>query len=569
MPIKPANLTYGVDETPPNWVSGFLGFQHLCIVSIAFIFPVIIVNQAGGTLEEADTLVSMSMLAGGIGVILQALKRGPIGSGYLCPQVCGPSFLSASILAAKTGGISLLLGMTVVAGVTEGIFSRFIHRLRFLFPAEVTGLIVAMVGLTVVKVAMGYFLGLGPDDTEIYREEVLVSVLTLATMVGLNVWSKGKLKLFCILIGMGMGYFLSWLFGLMGADSLEHIQHSSWVSFPLLNHPGWSFDIAMLGPVIVATLCSSLKTVGDITTCQKINDAEWKRPDMQNMRGGILADGLGCLSSGLLGGMGQSSSSTNIGLSIATGATSRVIAFVLGGMLMALAFLPKAAAVFTIMPRPVMGATLVFALSFMVVAGIQIVMSRMLDARKTFVMGLSLIFGLSVDLVPQAYAGMHPWIQPLFSSSLSAGAVSAVVLNLIFRIGISQKEVLELTPGASTSRDIFDFLERQGGAWGARREVVQNAITALTELWEAIDGLGMAKGTVKLEARFDELSLDFKVAYKGEACQLPDQPPGQEELISDPKAQAALAGYLVRRYVDSVKESTSGDSCLYRLHFEH
>ncbi len=569
MPIKPSNLTYGVDEKPPTWVSSFLGFQHLCIISIAFIFPVIIVTQAGGTYEQADTLVSMSMLAGGIGAILQALKKGPVGSGYLCPQVCGPSFLSASILAAQTGGISLLLGMTVVAGVTESIFSRFMHKLRFLFPAEVTGLIVAMVGLTVVKVAMGYFMGLGPHDSELLREGVLVSILPLATMVGLNIWSKGKLKLFCILIGMAAGYFLSWLFGLFGPDSYDHINHSSWLAFPLLEHPGWSFDLAMLGPVIVATLCSSLKTIGDLTTCQKINDADWKRPDMENMRGGLLADGLGCLSSGLLGGMGQSSSSTNVGLSIATGATSRVIAFVLGGMLIALAFLPKAAAVFTIMPRPVMGATLVFALSFMVVAGIQIVMSRMLDARKTFVMGLSLIFGLSVDLVPQAFHHLHPWIQPLFSSSLSAGAVCAVVLNLIFRIGISQKAKLELTPGASTSRDLYDFLELQGGAWGARREVIQAATTALTELWEAIDGLHMAKGSVRVDAKFNELSLEFKVTYQGEACQLPDQPPGQDELLSDPKAQAALAGFLVRRYVDSIKVSTSGDHCEYRLHFEH
>lgn len=569
MPQKPANLVYGVDDKPPSWISALLGLQHLCIITIAFIFPVIIVLQSGGTHEQADSLVSMSMFAGGIGAILQALKRGPVGSGYLCPQVCGPSFITASILAVKTGGLSLLLGMTVAAGVTESIFSRFMHKLRFLFPAEVTGLIVAMVGLTVVKLAMGYFMGLGPNDEISEPHEILVSLITLGTMVGLNIWSKGKLKLFCILIGMVMGYFVSWLCGLLGPSEMEHVNRTAWLSFPLLDHPGWSFDLAMLGPLVVASLCSSLKTIGDITTCQKINDADWKRPDMQNMRGGILADGLGCLSAGLLGGMGQSTSSTNVGLSIATGVTSRVIGFMLGGMLMALAFIPKAASLFSIMPRPVMGATLVFALSFMVVAGIQIIMSRMLDSRKTFVMGLSLIFGLSVDLVPQAFGHLHPWIAPLVSSSLSAGAVSAVLLNLIFRIGISQKASLTLAPGISSGREVHDFLERQGAAWGARREVVHTATAALTELWEAIDHQELAKGPVNLDAKFDELNLDFVVTYPGKACPLPDAPPSHDDMVSDPGAQAALAGYLVKRYVDKIKVESSGEDCKYNLHFEH
>jgi xanthine permease XanP len=262
MPNKPANLLYGVDDKPPSWISALLGFQHLCIISIAFIFPVIIVLQAGGTHEQADSLVSMSMFAGGIGAILQALKRGPVGSGYLCPQVCGPSFLTASILAVKTGGLSLLLGMTVAAGVTESIFSRFMHKLRFLFPAEVTGLIVAMVGLTVVKLAMGYFMGLGPGDDLVEPHELMVSLITLGTMVGLNVWSKGKLKLFCILIGMVTGYFVSWLCGLLGPTEMEHVNSTAWLSFPLLDHPGWSFDLAMLGPLVVAALCSSLKNRG-------------------------------------------------------------------------------------------------------------------------------------------------------------------------------------------------------------------------------------------------------------------------------------------------------------------
>ena len=99
--MKPSNLIYGVDDKPARWETLFLGFQHVCIYAIALLFPVVIVREVGGSTEQAAHMVTMSMIAGGIGAIVQALPRGPVGSGYHCPPVCGPSFLSASVLAAK------------------------------------------------------------------------------------------------------------------------------------------------------------------------------------------------------------------------------------------------------------------------------------------------------------------------------------------------------------------------------------------------------------------------------------------------------------------------------------
>lgn len=569
MPLKPANILYGVDESPPSWIGLLLGFQHLSIYFISLIFPVVIVRQMGGTPAQTDFLVSMSMIAGGVGVILQALPRGPVGSGYLCPQVCGPSFISVSILAAKTGGIPLLLGMTAVAGCIETLFSRLMRRLRFMFPTEVTGLIVALVGLTVVRLAVNNFFGISGADTTTEMEELITSAATLAVMVGLNVWGKGKFRLFCILIGIATGYALAYFLGLFSPDDMEHISQAALVSVPLAAHPGWAFDVRLLIPVVVATLCSSLKTIGDLTTCQKINDAEWKRPDMENIQKGVLADGIGCLTAGLAGGMGQSSSSSNIGLSLATGVTSRAVAFAMGSLLFILAFFPRFAAAFTIMPKPVVGATLIFALSFMVVAGFQIIMTRMLDGRKTFVIGISIIFGLSVDMLPQLYAGWHPWIQPLVSSSLSAGAICAVVLNLFFRIGISHRALLELHPGVDPSRKIYEFLDQQGRSWGARAEVIGRAVAALTELYEVVTAQGMVQGKVTMVFLFDELQLRADTGYAGRTISFPDHPPRQEKIIDDPAAQAALAGFLIRKYVDRIACSEKQGNQKIQFYFEH
>ncbi|OQX75960.1 MAG: hypothetical protein B6D64_10750 [Bacteroidetes bacterium 4484_276] len=149
-------------------------------------------------------------------------------------------------------------------------------------------------------------------------------------MLGLNIFSKGKMRLYSVLIGIIFGYLISVLFGLFNGASIEKVSETSFFAIPLIHGFGWKFDPLLMIPFVIATLSSTLKTVGDITTAQKINDANWKRVEMKSVSGGILADGIGGLLPGLIGGFGQSTSSANIGLSIATGATSRVIAWSAG-----------------------------------------------------------------------------------------------------------------------------------------------------------------------------------------------------------------------------------------------
>ncbi len=569
MAVKPSNLIYGLDEKPPLWVTLFLGLQHICIYAISLSFPVIVVRGIGGTAEQAAFMISMSMIAGGIGTIALALRKGPIGSGYLCPQVCSPTNLAAAILAAKTGNLSLISGMTFFSGVSEALFSRIIHRLRALFPPEVTGLIVAMVGITVIRVASLNFIGRDSSDHITEPSELVVSILTLSTMIGLNIWGKGKLKLFCVLIGMVVGYISSYLLGLLSSSEMAKVSEANLFWFPFGMHPGWSFDINLVIVYLIAMLCSALKTVGDITTCQKINDVGWKRPDMKNISKGVLADAVGDIASGMLGGAGQSTSSSNVGLSIATGATSRVIAYAAGGLLIFLAFLPKVSSMFAIMPKPVIGATLIFALTFMVIAGFQIIMSRMIDARKTFVVGVSLIFGLMVDILPESFENLHPWIKPIFSSSLATATVVAIFLNLVFRIGIRKKVQLELVPGVDTSEKIFTFMDHQGGLWGARREVIQRAILVMNEFLESVTPLGLSKGKVKADVSFDEFNLDVVISYEGKLMDFPETPPSEKELFHDEEAFIQLSKFLMKKNADKIKSLERDGYCQIRFHFDH
>jgi len=569
MPTKPANIIYGIDDKPGLGTLLMLGLQHIFILSIAFIFPVVIIDAIGGTAEQAQHLISISMIVTGIGTILQGINRGPVGSGYLGPHVNGPAYLSASLMAGKIGGVPLIFGMTALGGVFEALFSRIISRMRAIFPAEVTGTIVMMVGIEIIPLGATKFLGLDTLHPTMNLPAFFVALITLLAMISFNVWGKGKLRLYSVLIGLSIGYTVAFFTGILTKGHISHVLRAPLFSFPPIGQSGMSFNMTLVIPFMIATLSSALKTMGDLTTCQKINDTEWKRPDMKSISRGILACSVSNLLSGVTGALGQSLSSSNVGLSIATGATSRRIALSTGGILIFVAFFPKLAAIFVIMPTPIMGASLVFAACFMILAGIQIMMSRMIDARKTFVIGLSIVFGLSVEFAPELYRDIHPWVQPVTTSSLSLATVCAIVLNLLFRIGIAKSQTIELEPGVDSSEKIFTFMEKQGSLWGARKEIIFRANSVLNEFLESVTELGLAKGKLRAEVSFDEFNLDMNITYKGSLMEFPEKKPTEEELMHDDSAFTRLSGFLMRSHADRVKSSIKDGQCIVQFHFDH
>ena len=205
----------------------------------------------------------------------------------------------------------------------------------------------------------------------------------------------------------------------------------------------------------------------------------------------------------------------------------------------------------------------------MILAGIQVITSRMLDARRIFVVGIALIFGLSVDMVPGLYGNVPDLIQPLFSSSLAISTVLVVVLNLLFRIGITKRQLLELTPGVDGSQKIFEFMETQGGVWGARREVIMRATAALNEFVESAAGLGLVNGKTQAEVSFDEFNLDLDIRYDGQLMEFPSRRPTEDALLADEKAIIGLSGFLIRQYADRVRSEVVNGRCRVQFHFDH
>jgi len=437
MAAKPSNLIYGVDDKPPLTISFILGLQHVFTMSSCLFIPVLIAHEIGGGFDVIQSLVGFSMIASGLGTALQSMKRGPIGSGYLCPHLVGPSYLSVSIQAAWLGGLPLMHGMTIVTGVFEVFFSRVVYKLRSFFPPEITGLVVLMIAVALVPLGASKFVGISYAGDAINNKELSIGVVTLLSIIGFNIWGKGKLKLYCVLIGVGIGYAMSIATGVISHDDYSAFQNAPWFSLPGkgVKFMNYKFDLGLVIPFFIVSLCSSLKSIGNLITCQKINDEKWTSPDMKNIGKGLFADGLSVTIAGILGGSATDTSASNVGLSAATSATSRSIGFYAGFIFVGFAFIPKLTAIFSIMPASIMGAIVIFVSCFMVISGIQILLSSKMDTRKTFVIGLSFVFGLSVIILPDLYSHIPSWLSPIFASSLTLSTVLAILLNQLFNIG--------------------------------------------------------------------------------------------------------------------------------------
>jgi len=176
---------------------------------------------------------------------------------------------------------------------------------------------------------------------------------------------------------------------------------------------------------------------------------------------------------------------------------------------------------------------------------------------------------LSVDMVPGLYASVPAVLGPLFNSSLALATILVVLLNLLFRIGIAKRRTLELTPGVDGSQKIFEFMETQGGLWGARRDVIMRATAALNEFVESAAALGLVNGKAQVEVSFDEFNLDVNIRYDGELMEFPSGRPTEDALLTDHKAVTSLSGFLIRQYTDRVKAEMADGQCRIQMHFDH
>jgi len=556
----PSNLTYSLDSTPPMQVTAIGALQIIGVNVPNLLCVVLIASEAGTPPEGMASIIGTTMLVLSAAAALQ-LCRGRLGSGF--PIIPGPTtiFLLPGILAAREGGLPLVASMTVLAGVAELVLSRVIGTLRPFFAPEIAGLILT---LSAMVLGADSLLELAGGETGA-TPQIILGLATLALFIGLSVWG-GPLRTLAPLIGLAGGTIAV---AVSGGDPIAYarIADTPWFGLPHAGVASFAFSWQPVPIYLVATLSVVLKEMADISTFQKLTDADWVRPDFVTLQGGILANACANILGGAAGCMGVAPASSSVGVAAATGVTSRIVGWAVALLYLLLSFMPKVAAILVATPRPVLAASMLYVASFVLVNGLQILTLRLLDARRALMIGVTMFVGVLSISHRLPVNLLSPRERALANAPLVVSTLVAMTLNIVFRLGIRRTRRMQVALAPIVLTEVEDFLDSCGGEWAARPAMITRVKFAAAQTLEMLADFVL--GSALLSVSFDEFTLVAKITYEGDCVPLPDRQPDQRAIIEDPAATRLLAGWMLRRNADRVQTASDGQQQTLTFIFDH
>ncbi|MDU9375780.1 hypothetical protein McpSp1_03590 [Methanocorpusculaceae archaeon Sp1] len=448
---------YNVSDKVPPSVLALSILQHFFVLAVYMTYPVIITKAIGGGEDLSTFLISATLIGSGIATVLQSMHY--TGCGHIFPMVPNSSYLPASILAATAGGLPLLYGMMMVAGFLEILLSRLTRYFRLLFPGEVVGVVMFMLGLAIIPFSFPLFFGStaeGPLDPA----STLVGIITLGSMIVLGMQKQKIFKFYAVLIGIIIGLISSVAFGVLTPATIAAAGTFSLFSIPNpIGIVSYSFDIGLVIPFAIGMLCVMLKSAGNIS----LLDEYTGETNKNNLRRGLFSEGFGAMFCSAIGGIGIGSSASNTGLIPGTGVASKQIGLGLGVLLIICGFLPVIGWFFHVLPEPIMGAVVIYAITFIMMGGVQSISSRVLDNRRIFVVILPIMIGVSSVMCSYLYTDLPESLRLFFDSPLTSGAIFVVVLGLLFKIGTPTHLTRSL--GDRPLEDVSKLLFDCGKSW--------------------------------------------------------------------------------------------------------
>jgi len=428
----------GSDKKLPLNQSIPLGIQHVLAMFAGNItVPIIIAGIFGQTPEQKIFLIQMALFVAGVATVIQTVGYGRIGSRL--PIIQGTSFAFIPVMApfAKAG-----LGAVFTAAFIGGIFQMWIGRIlkpiRHLFPPLVTGIVVLMIGISLLKVGFMYAGGGGwllNNKPEVFgnSNHLIISFTVLIVALWANQKGKGMVSSASILIGMVAGYIVAMM---MGMVNYGKIAGADWFAFPMPLQYGIDFVPGAIILMLFMAVVTTIETIGDISATT-MGGASREATDKE-LSGGIMADGLGTAFGSLFNAMPNTSYSQNAGLVAFTGVISRHVGTVAGVILILMGLFPKLGGIIAAMPESVIGGAAIIMFGLITSAGIKLVAQSEMSQRNLLILGLSLSFGIGMSLLPQFVAHI-----PDFGISLklllTTGLIPAGMLAFILNATLSKK----------------------------------------------------------------------------------------------------------------------------------
>ena len=429
-------LIYGLEDRPPVKDALFAAIQHLLAIFVAIITPPLIISGALNLdLETTGFLVSMALFASGVSTFIQCRRIGPIGTGLLCIQGTSFSFIGPIISAGMTGDLSMVFGACIAGSFVEMFISRILKYTRKIITPLVSGIVVTLIGMSLVKVgitACGGGNAAMENGTFGSFRYIGLAALVLVLIIFFNRSNNRYLRMSSIVIGLVVGYVVAWFMGMVDFASVRNF---GGFNIPVPFKYGVSFDISSIIALGLIYMITAIEAYGDITANSLISGEPVEGEKfVRRASGGILADGFNSMLAGIFNSFPNSIFAQNNGMIQLTGVASRYVGYYIAGFLVLLGLFPAVGLVFSLMPEPVLGGATLLMFGTVAAAGIRIIAAQKINRKATLVMALSFSLGLSVELVPEILSQLPDTLRSIFSSGITTGGLTAILSNVLIRI---------------------------------------------------------------------------------------------------------------------------------------
>ncbi|GFM72068.1 purine permease [Pseudomonas capsici] len=432
------DLLYGLDDRPRPVTAILAALQHVLASFVGIITPPLIIGSALGLSAYMPYLISMALMVSGVGTFIQARRPFGIGAGMICLQ--GTSFaflgavLSAGFIVKQRGGspediMAMIFGVCFFGALVQVVLSRFIGQLRRVITPLVTGIVITLIGISLIKVGVTD-LGGGFNAADFGAPiNLALGIFVLAIIIALNRSRTPWIRLSAIIIGLAVGSVAAWMSGKLVPHPIHDLPL---ISVPVPFKFGFSFDWTAFLPVALIYLISSIETVGDLTANCMLARQPISGPSyVSRLKGGVLGDGVSCMIAATFSAFPNTTFAQNNGVIQLTGVASRYVGLYIGVVLFMLGLFPTIGAVVQQIPKPVLGGATLVMFGSVAAAGVRILAQAPLDRRSMLIIATSFGVGLGIAAQPTLLHHMPQLVQNLLDSAITSGGITAIVMCLL------------------------------------------------------------------------------------------------------------------------------------------
>lgn len=422
-----------VDEMlPPGQLLAY-GLQHvLAMYAGAVAVPLIVASAIGLSKGQLVYLINADLFTCGIATLIQTLGLGRIPVGIKVPLIQGCTFAAVTpmILIGQAHGLTAIYGSIIVAGFITFLLSRYYSRflLRF-FPPLVTGTVITIIGLSLLPVAVTWAGG-GNPGAKNFGDPLFIglSALVLIAILCIFKFTRGFISNIAVLLGLAFGMLVAIPMGLV---NFSGVAQASWLNVTTPFFYGLpTFDLASIASMVLVMLVTMTETTGDIIAVGEIIEKPITPDDLTR---GLRADGLATMLGGILNAFPYTAFAQNVGLVGLTRVKSRFVVATAGVILVLLGLFPKFAAVIASLPTPVLGGAGIAMFGIVAASGIKTLSKVNFEGNfNTVIIAISVGIGLISVASPNFYQHFPGWVQIIMDSGITAGSITAILLNAFF-----------------------------------------------------------------------------------------------------------------------------------------